>query len=1005
MKTFYSFTALAGFVFSFCSSPVAGQTQGNGNQPAKGANDFSIVSRTPYSRVWQQQSLATNQLGVVQTNIQSFTEVRSGLCRNDSATGALVDASSEIDLVANGAQAVFGVHQAFWAANANTPGGGAVRLVMAGGDVMSSTLLGVAYWDSSTDTNLLIGSIQDSQGVLNGNQVTYENAFGGNIITADIEYAYNIEGFEQCVVFREQLPDPSAYGMDADHTYVQVLTEFFNPPKPVMQSVAVDGVADDEFINFGDMSIGVGQAFLATNQGGVLTAGPVEKQWITLEGRNLLVEQIPFSQISALQEVLPQHASISKPSKKITRMAALKQKPLLTKPKDFGSVKLATTHSEKPGLVIDYNLVNNATNVTFRGDTTYYVSGTINIYGTNTFEGGAVIKFTNNASITEAASPLTPQLNFVTGPYRPVIFTGKDDNSIGQTITGSTGNPYTNFYAKPALAYGSISGSITNIRISYASQAISVAASSTVSLTDVQIVGCSNGITVTGSGSSTLRNALFANDYAAFNAIGSSATVKAESSTVGSNTYLVTYTATNGVTMNFTNCIFSGVAHLTNNTYPLSGNNNGFYATQQFGSGAISSSSYPFQIVGAGSYYLASGSPFLNAATVNVDAGILADLAQKTVYPPLTINAIVTNNLTMFPQAQRDSNTPSLGWHYDPIDWAGSMALSNAILTALPGTAVAAAGAQYGVWTYDNSMVNFQGTATAPIHFVRYNTVQEQSNTNWESSNWQETFVTQETFSSSSVAAFQFTVWSVLAGDAHMNTFASAFMAGLNFENCQFYNGQFNPADPAIGVTNCLFRRVATSLSDTYGGTASFYFYNNLFTGGSVGNVQFDGGVWTFKDNLFDTTNIGPPLAGDVCSNNAYLSTNTLTGPSNVTDVVLLASPAYQVGTLGQYYYPTSLTSLLHKGSRLASDAGLYHYTITTNNVIESNSVVSIGFHFVATDPSGNPLDANGDGIPDYIEDANGDGFVSSGEIGWNLTNDLGLTVIITQPVNNSKIP
>jgi hypothetical protein len=71
----------------------------------------------------------------------------------------------------------------------------------------------------------------------------------------------------------------------------------------------------------------------------------------------------------------------------------------------------------------------------------------------------------------------------------------------------------------------------------------------------------------------------------------------------------------------------------------------------------------------------------------------------------------------------------------------------------------------------------------------------------------------------------------------------------------------------------------------------------------------------------------------------------------------------------------------------------------------ETNSTVSIGFHYVATDASGNPLDSNGDGIPDYLSDANGNGVVDSGEIGWNIVGDLGLKVLITQPRNNSIIP
>jgi hypothetical protein len=83
---------------------------------------------------------------------------------------------------------------------------------------------------------------------------------------------------------------------------------------------------------------------------------------------------------------------------------------------------------------------------------------------------------------------------------------------------------------------------------------------------------------------------------------------------------------------------------------------------------------------------------------------------------------------------------------------------------------------------------------------------------------------------------------------------------------------------------------------------------------------------------------------------------------------------------------------------------GLYHFTTQTNQAVEADSIVDIGYHYVATDQYGNPLDTNGNGIPDYLEDANGDGIYDSGDLSdWQ--NNLSLKVLITSPRNGSSIP
>jgi hypothetical protein len=88
----------------------------------------------------------------------------------------------------------------------------------------------------------------------------------------------------------------------------------------------------------------------------------------------------------------------------------------------------------------------------------------------------------------------------------------------------------------------------------------------------------------------------------------------------------------------------------------------------------------------------------------------------------------------------------------------------------------------------------------------------------------------------------------------------------------------------------------------------------------------------------------------------------------------------WQSGPLGNFYLPSDST-LINAGSAPANQLGLYHFTTQTNQVKEANSTVDIGYHYVATDGGVTPLDTDGDGTPDYIEDANGNGLYDNGEV------------------------
>jgi hypothetical protein len=264
----------------------------------------------------------------------------------------------------------------------------------------------------------------------------------------------------------------------------------------------------------------------------------------------------------------------------------------------------------------------------------------------------------------------------------------------------------------------------------------------------------------------------------------------------------------------------------------------------------------------------------------------------------------------------------------------------------------------------------------------------------------------------------------------------------LNLQDCSLHNGQVNLGQPdaewfrpdqvfgsgAVTWNNTLFENVSVNLDPTsyedgcddqgLNVDLSFQAGNNLFRGGQwlhLEPIPASAGDWAFEDNLFDKVNIVQdtssgqyqPLDYDY---NGYwpLSTNALTwnsyfypwhwlqntgelqptAPTNgFTDgqheVTLASHPPYQNGPFGHYYMPAN-TLLYEAGSRTADAAGFCQYTTRVDQTKEQiGEPVDIGLHYVAASHSTNgwvPLDTDGDGIPDYVEDANGNGVVDANE-------------------------
>jgi Concanavalin A-like lectin/glucanases superfamily len=983
-------------LFLFCTSICFGQTSPIGDTNGVSPGTYVCVQRGPDSKVWQETFLSTNASGDVTTNIQSYTELATGICY--LTNNEYVDSVEEVDPVPGGAQAVQGRHQVYWALNANTPGG-AVTVATPDGKQLSSTVFGLAYFDLATGSNAVIGQLKDCNGsIVNTNQVVYADAFSN--ITADIDYTYTKAGLSQDILLRQSLLPPDAYGLGDTSTILQVYSEFFNSPTPVMTAVTNDNVVDDQLLDFGDMKMAVGQAFFVNAQGGPILAGIVTKQWVQVNNRTFLIEAIPYSAISNQLQQLPNASNIKPDRGSIRRLAFLESSPSRSNGfrKGEKSMELAKADTTRPRLTVDYVLLSSSTNLTLQSDTTFFVSGIENITGTTTIEGGTVVKFSTN----QLANPQIVTTNVVcqTGPFTPGVFTSMNDNTVGAFITNSTGAPsrlevnYINFGAN-----GVVAPVFSNLRFSYANAGVYLNVSSSSAIESIEFLDCQFvqcGAALDASYASTTEpnfpfyfyNVLFSQCANAVNGSASAGSVAVIAVNMTADQMGTFIGLSGSVSCAVTNSLFTSVTNFS--SHSLS-------SVSLFSCGTNATRSGIYTNVGAGGYYLVSGSTNQGVGTTNINTNLLADLQTRTTWPPIVYAGWWTNNYMFAPQAERNTNAPDRGYHYSPIDYAFCVAVSNATITVLPGTVLAGFstnGNDYGIWLYTNGIVDCEGTAINSNCFVRYNTVQEQSNTNWATTSWNALLITPSQ-ADSSWANFAFTDWSVLTSDGEINALTHSFP--ITLEDCQFYEGTVTAENVAISATNCLFRRVNTTMTDAFGPNVSVPFCNNLFWRGELAVSHFESGTFTFRDNLFDEATVTmPSLLGtnskpiDVCSNNAYVTTNFgFLSPTN-GDIFLTNSPAYQSNFLGAYYYPTNQTNLIHKGSQPAEDAGLYFYTVTTNEVIEGDNTVSIGFHYVAVTNDA-PLDTDTmPAVPDYLDDLPGNGVLNPFLIfdQWNYPNE-----------------
>ena len=943
------------FLFAF-----AGLGQQTVQTPSTAAGDYNLAASGANFRLWQNVTpFYTNRAGQIVGITNSVTELATGL--NHLVGGQWVPSSENIQITPNGGAATNGQHEVYFAADINSIN--AVQITTPDGLRLNTHIMGLSYFDASTSNNVLFAELTNSTGQLvTSNQVVYSNAFTD--CDADVRYTYKRSGVEQDIIVEQQLPTPDQYGLNPSTTWLQVWTEFINPPAPTVTPIA-NGA--DVRLDFGMMHMEWGRAFVMGNESNSI---PVNKQWRTVQGRTFLIEQVPFANVATQLQDLPPASPGGGGGNAFLRVPYqgfpkhLPPLPKLAK-QGHNTLKLAQASSSKPkGLVLDYVTLNtDTTGYIFHGDTTYYISGTLSLNGSTIIEGGTVIKFADGNSMSVDGG-ITCQ----TAPYRMAIFTSMNDNSVGQSITGSTGHPTAG--ASDVYLANCFGVTLQNLRFAYAY--IGVQAIETVNIWNSQFVDCENGVELGGAGFDQelfLHNVLFGGgNTAVFNDGGVSLTAEQVTSDCANFTEGGSFLSS----VALTNCLIEGALNFS--TYSSTSN--------AFPTGTV------FQTVGAGNYYLVDGSPYRNAGTTNISPTTLAWLAQKTTYPPLWLTNIITSDTILYPQATRDYDTPDLGYHYDPIDYLTACIVTNATLTLTNGV-VLGYFTNFCTWLQNNSQLISQGTPNQRNYLVYYNLAQEQTNTVGGASYCLGGSLAIAPYHTNlsqnpSVYLRLTTVCAPVSASFCVYLGSQWAVVNCSMRDCEIYGGgsSIEDADSASGDTLSFENNVFQYTSLLAYCKGQFDSHNNLFRGDNeVVDLENDGSSpFTNQDNVCDAS--ATTYFDGTIGWNAYINMNTNNIYNTILTNDIVTNMSWVSGPLGNFYQAAN-SPLINKGSTTADQLGLYHYTVTTNEVTETNSIVDIGYHYVALGANGLPLDSNGDGIPDYLEDVNGNGIVDNGEIDW----------------------
>jgi hypothetical protein len=991
----------------------------------------TVTERGAHHRVEQWVERITGEDGATNDVTHSYTVLANGMNYLDG--GEWKETVPEFVPVKGGWLAARGPHQVLVSEELFVAG--AVTVVSPEGQTWKSTPMTLALRDRASGQVWVLGESRATRGELvAAHTVLFRDAFAGDAgLRADVRVVTSAGGVECDVIVRSGVPSREALGEAGAAAELVVLTEIFEPGGAKVNPEDRGGRSDD-VVRLGALTMDQGQAFGTDLPGEPARSVPVFKRVYQDEpsGRVFLEEATPLDSLAPLLEALPEAKLPGAVEARWRRTAGgadfpVRRTGLLPAPTlprrvdgrfevaaNKTSIRTFAAVTPTPGVVLDWSYLNSAANTILRGDTTYYVTSQVSLSGTVRVEGGTVIKFAGGGTAGLSLASGTT-LDWLAELYRPVFFTAKDDNSIGETISGSNGAPGNNYYANPAFSVPAavLINPLNHVRVRHANLGIRVNGTTSQSdyavVQNAQWVKCNQALTFDNSPNAAKPAKLF-------NAlVTDTAVLFAGCASVHMQVAFLTADSVPSLWANVPGTSLSLTSSILNNVGSTSGAI--IYPTVWV---ANQPSSAVFESSAAGAHYLPPASLIRAVNSAGASFASLSDLAPDgdlSISAPALLSAITGGLVIATTQAAAPA---TIGYHYPRLDGladnvtvSSRLLLTNRAVVGLAGTKsfLLTAGAQ----------VIAGGRPENPVRLVRVSLVQE-GTTGLTGSIFKVFEATTAAPPPTIEARFtEFLLPSDPVGRRVLLNDSANAEFSFSLRDCRVTGGTltFSPPTPSVSQSVVLFNNVFEGAGiyfyRYYDNDLTVSFRQNLVRYGdcwaSYYPQTYQNPYWTFKDNLFESVNLlntaGTYLLG---SHNGYgsidgtgtsatfggtltgLKTRTVAGSAPGVTPVILAE-GWQSGPAGRFYYPPksgvagNLGQLVDAGSQTVTAAGLFHFATQPAPTREGQentgqggaNQVNIGYHY----PVGNG-DQDFDGLLDWIEDPDSDGYDASDLSNWN---------------------